>query len=296
MKRMTIDEAVVWAVRDELPKVGADAVGQWVRASAPNGVASPALAAHTAGALGASVDARTNRYGVVPDFGALGRLSPHPAALALGEAMRALDAVEPAGFEEWDAFEDLAALAGDDVTAPLLEQAARAARARAGAMARMTRSLSSLVVKCAVLGAPTGWACGVVTSRLVCSDNGMPLWFRMVKRPAQWNDDGEVTAWTEVEVDGYNDKGKRPYPEAYRKHVLTPDPMGVVTARAEWQLWRAALDVLAEDMALQAGELAGLGVEIMPCPLPLRPWVEGLAAGPRVLGCGENAGRNHKAA
>ena len=283
MKRMTIEAAVAWAVRDELPKVGSDMLGRWVRASAPNGVTSPALAAHAAGSLGASVDARTNCYGVVPDFGALGRLEPHPAALALGEAMLALDAVQPSGFEDWDAFEDLAGLASDAITAPLLEQAARAARGRAGAMARMTRSLSSLVVKCAVLGAPTGWACGHVTTRLVSADNGMPLWFRMVKRPAQWNDDGEVTAWTEVEVDGYNDKAKRPYPEAYRKHMLTPDPMGVVTARAEWQLWRAALDVLAEDMQAQADELAGVGVEITPCLLPLRPWVEGLADGPRVL-------------
>jgi hypothetical protein len=283
MKRMTIEAAVAWAVRDELPKVGADAVGQWVRASAPNGVSSPALAAHAAGSLGASVDARTNRYGVVPDFGALGRINPHPAALALGEAMLALDAVQPGGFAEWEAFDDLADLAGDAIAAPLLDAARKDAQAQAGTMARMIGGLSSLMVKRAVLGAPRGWACGEVRAEVVCGSTGQPCWFRVVRLPAQWNEEGEVTRWSEVEVDGYNAKAKRPYPEAYRKHRLIPDPLCVVMARAEWQLWRAALDVLAEDMVAQGDALAACGVEVLPSALPMRPWVEGMAAPARVL-------------
>jgi hypothetical protein len=285
MKTMVIEDAIRWAVRDELPKVGADVVGGWIRAGAPNGAASPALAASVAGQMGASVDARTNRYGVVPDFGALGRLEPHPAAVAIGEAMLALDGIEAGGFADWEAFDDLAGLGDDPVAGPLLAEARRDAQAQAGTMARMTGSLSALMVKRAVLGPPSGWEIGEVRAEVVTS-HGKPLWFRLERRPVAWNDRDEAIAWADVETDGYNAKAKRPFPEAYRKHRLEPDPLLAVLARAEWQLWRAALDVVFEDVA-GCGAVAVGGVAVLPSRLPMRPWVEGMPAQPRVLGGGE---------
>jgi hypothetical protein len=270
-------------VRHELPKQAAETVGGWIRASAPNGCASPALASAVAGELGAAISAPANRYGVVPDLGALGRLEPHPAALAIGEAMLGLDAVTPASMDEWDAFEDLDGLAHDPIAAPLLEQAKRDARGQAGAFARMIGALSGLMVKRAVLGAPRGWDCGEVSARLITGANGKPLWFRKVTRPAAWNMRGEVTATCEVEVDGRNDKTQRPHDNAYRKHELTPDPLTVALARAEWQLWRAALDVIWEDAH---DEALAHGVTLTPSRLPMRPWVEPMPC-PRVLGGGE---------
>lgn len=285
MRTMSIEAAVAWAVRDELPKVGMDVVGGWVRAGAPNGAASPALAAHAAGSLGASVDARTNRYGVVPDFGALERSSPHPLALAIGEAMLSLDAIQPGGFDSWEPFEDLDLLAADPVAGPLLAQAERDARAQAGTMARMTGSLSALMVKRAVLGPPGGWETREVTARVVTGGNGKPVWLRRVARPARWNARGEVTATEMVEVEGFNPKTRRPWPDAYRKLTLTPDPLTLALARAEWQLWRAALDVLFEDVAL----LAVADMAITSSSLPLRPWLEGAPARPRVISGGDSA-------
>jgi hypothetical protein len=274
MKTMTIEAAVAWAVRDELPKVGRDALTALVRAGAPNGCASPALASHMAGQIGGTIDAGTNRYGVVPDLGALGRMEPHPAALLIGEALLALDACEPAGFDEWDAFEDIDGLAADPIAAPLLAQARADARRQAGALARWTTSLSSLMVNRAVLGPPRGWDCDGIRVEMV-KDRGKPCWFRMIPRPVQWNADGEVTATEMVEADGYNAKAGRPYPDAYRKHVLSPDPLAVALARAEWQLWRAALDVICEDVA---GVALDMGARILPSALPMRPWVDGLPA------------------
>jgi hypothetical protein len=272
MKTMTIEAAVAWAVRDELPKVGADPLGRMVRAGAPNGCASPALAAAMAGSMGGAIDARANRYGVVPDLAALDRLTPHNAALLIGEAMLSLDTIEPAGFADWDAFEDMDDLAADPIAGPLLEQAKADARLQAGTMARMTGALSALMVKRAVLPMPRGWECGDVTADVI-KDHGKPRWFRKVARPAQWNEDGEVTATETIEVDGYNAKAGRPHPDAYRKHTLSPDPLLVALARAEWQLWRAALDVILEDCA---GSALEHGVRIMPSALPMRPWVDGL--------------------
>jgi hypothetical protein len=287
MKTMVIEDAIRWAVRDELPKVGADVVGGWIRAGAPNGAASPALAASVAGQMGASVDARTNRYGVVPDFGALGRLEPHPAAVAIGEAMLALDGIEAGGFADWEAFDDLAGLGDDPVAGPLLAEARRDAQAQAGTMARMTGSLSALMVKRAVLGPPSGWEIGEVRAVVErCPRTGNPMWFRKERRAVAWNDRDEAIAWDDIEVDGFNAKSRRPWPDAYRRSVLDPDPLLAVLARAEWQLWRAALDVLFEDVAACEAVALG-GVAVSPSRLPMRPWVEGMPAQPRVLGGGE---------
>jgi len=287
MRTMTIEAAIIWAVRDELPKVGADVVGGWIRASAPTGCTSPARAAATAGALGASIEARTNRFGVVPDMGALGRMEPHPAALVIGEALLGLDSIEPAGFAEWDAFADLDTLSSDPIAGPLLARARTDAQGRAGAFARMIGALSSLMVKRAVLGPPQGWDCGEVTAEVI-KDRGKPCWFRTVARPSQWNEHGEVTATEMVEVDGFNPKTRRPYADAYRRHVLSPDPLLVALARAEWQLWRAALDVVLED----AGEGAlAHGVRLLPSRLPMSPWLEPVE-GQRVLSGGEAVGHH----
>ncbi len=281
MKTMSIQKAIAWAVRDELPKVGLD-VGRMVSHGAPGRVASPGWASASAGAMGGLMDRGTNRYGVIPDMMAADRGEPHPDAVTIGDALLALDGVTPGGFEDWEAFDDLAGLAADPVAAPLLEQAKADARTRAGAMVRMTGALSALMVKRAVLGQPAGWDCGQVGVEVVSSDNGMPLWFRQVSRPVAWNADGETTQTEMVEVDGRNLKTRRPYPDAYRKHVLTPDPMLAVMARVEWQIWRAALDVVFEDVA---GLLRGVAVE--PCALPMRPWVEDMGQAARVLSGGE---------
>jgi hypothetical protein len=270
MKRaMSVEDALRWAVRDELPKARPD-LGSL---GAPRtGFSSPAYAAQAAGTLGAMAVA-VNRYGVVSELTQFASAAPHADALKLGEAMLALDDCRPAAFGDWEPFEDAAPACADEAAA--WARASALARGQAGTRAGVEgglglRAVSGLMVKAAVLGPPGGWELGEVKMDVMRTENGQPRWFRSIERACRWNDAGEACAWEMVEVDGYNDKGKRPHADAYRRTVLTPDPLGVALARADWQVWRVALDVVFEDVM----ERGGLGtIELQPCALPWRPWM-----------------------
>lgn len=276
---MTIERAIAWAVREELPKV--QVLSELARA--PNGcVTGSGLKAVLA--LGTRIDhVPVNAYGVVALAGEHGRCDDD--ALRIGQALLALDAMARDmagqmvnGLGEWDAFEDLAGLDADPIAAPLLMQARMDARARAGMAARLLASPSEMMIHAAVLGPPRGWALDEVRAEVVRASNGRPAWFRRERRAVAWNDDGEAIAFDDVEVNGFNARAQRPHADAYQRHVLTPDPLQAAIARAEWQLWRAALDLLHEDLA---GRLAR--ITVLPSAQPWRPWLEGEAARPRVL-------------
>jgi hypothetical protein len=276
---MTIERAIAWAVRDELPKVQALAG----LAHAPNGcVTGSGLKGVLA--LGTRIDhVPVNDYGVVALAGEHGRCDDD--ALRIGHALLALDAMARdmagqmvAGLGEWDAFEDLAALDACAIAGPLLAQARSDARARAAMAARLMAAPSEMMIRAAVLGPPRGWALDAVRPEVVRASNGRPAWFRRERRAVAWTEDGEPTAWDDVEVNGFNARAQRPHGDAYQRHVLTPDPLAVAIARAEWQLWRAALDLLHEELD---GRLAR--ITLLPSAQPWRPWVEGQAASARVL-------------
>lgn len=276
---MTIERAIAWAVREELPKVQVLAG----LAHAPNGcVTGSGLKGVLA--LGTRIDhVPVNAYGVVALAGEHGRCDDD--ALRIGQALLALDAMARDmagqmvdGLASWDAFEDLAGLDADPIAAPLLAQARDDARARARMVARLMAAPSEMMIRAAVLGPPRGWALDEVRADVVRASNGRPAWFRRERRPVAWNEDGEATAFDDVEVNGFNARAQRPHVDAYQRHVLTPDPLAVATARAEWQLWRAALDVLHEDLS---GRLER--ITLMPSAQPWRPWLEGEAARPHIL-------------
>jgi hypothetical protein len=71
----------------------------------------------------------------------------------------------------------------------------------------------------------------------------------------------------EAEVDGRDRKTRRPYPDAYRKYVLDPDPVDALVARARYQVWRSAMDLLHATLA---GTLEG--IELSTCRAPWAPW------------------------
>lgn len=273
MRNMTIESAIRWAVVEELPK-DRPAVDRFGFAPQSQGAAYVAM---MAGQLGAVVASTVNQWGVVPDESQFLQRGPHPDAVRIGEALLSLDGIQPAGMEDWDAFEDLEGLNDDPIAGPLLARARMDARHQGGAALAMTRQLSGLMVQRAVLGPPTGWEIGEVECVMECA-HGKPLWFRKVRRPAVWNAAGEVVEYETVEVDGRNPKTRRPYDDAYRKHRLEPDPLGVALARAEWQVWRAALDVLQVELD---GRLEAIA--LLPSRMPWRPWVEPVAKPARVL-------------
>lgn len=281
-RKLSVEQALSWAVRDEWPK--AEAAARMIGQGAPNGYVTGGGFAQMM-ALGQRVDNhRINGFGVVPfeiDLGAV-----HGDALLLADAVRELDGHLGAGlaqgFADWEPFADLAHMAGDAEVAALLDASRASARAMARAHCALTGAINRLVVKAAILGLG-GWEMGEPEVGYVRPvHGGKPLWFRKVERPCAWNADGEAIAWDVVEADGYDAKRQRPYPDAYRKRRLDPDPALVALARAEWQVWRAALDCLFE---MAKGALAT--IDLTPSRLAWEPWACEHGAGPRVLSGGE---------
>lgn len=282
--RMDIEAAIRWAIRDELPKSR-----DLARHSGPV-LATPGWVGR--GLLGVRIDdsARLNRYGVVPFEGV--DADPHPAAIALMSVVDALDDLV-LDFEGWAAFDDWPA-DGDEARA-LTEASARGLGRllsvdTAGA-ARLAAGVSGILRRSAVLGPPGGWAAERPEWREVSTIDGRRKWFRMVDQPCAWNDDGDAVSWERVEVDGWNARQRRAGADAYTRMALHPDPRPVAEARAEWQIWRAALDVAAEAArgAVFEGEgdtvsLADLGLSVSDSARPWRPWSDGAGSGiPRIL-------------
>ena len=279
MRRMDVEAAIAWAVRDELPKVQAQGAGRMVRSDlARLGYGAGPLAAFSA--LGTAVDGGAlNAFGLVP-FGSEGL--PHPDAVTIWQALQLLDACALGDLDGWDAFPDLAAIEADAAGALLVARARADARALAGAQAAMRAQPSRLMVRAAVLGPPAGWEIGPVEVDVERGPYGKPLWFRRRAVACAWNERDEATAFHEMEVDGYDARARRPHADAYQRKVLRPCPLPAAMARAEWQIWRAGLDVVLE--ACREWGLESIAVEAS--QRPWEPWAGQGAGGPRVLSGG----------
>lgn len=249
--RMTIEDALRWTYRDELPKAQVEARG-------PAAWGGPARlrGGHEAAAEAADLWAvPDNRYGVVPDRGGDG--APHADALAIHAAVLALDALAPDMPADWGGFADCdlgpcAAEVARDVMAGVFMSG--------GEGLRLRRPLSVLIRNFAIIGLPD-LTLDEPELKVVTRANGAPRWFRQVESVGAF---GYTHA---VEVDGFDKVSQRPHPDAYQRKYLDPCPVDVLVARMEAEVWRAALDVLVEDLAgcLEA-------VELLPSTLPERPW------------------------
>jgi hypothetical protein len=258
-KAMTIEDALRWAYREELPKRefgGADGAS-W-------------LATYVE--LGTRID--VNAFGVVP-YAIGSDAPPHPDAIKLWQAVQALDALEIEAPEGWNPIADLGDIGALGPAAVAKAFAAETIIDSSGKR-RFKVKPSRLVVHFAVFGDREEWR-AEPTMIATVTENGKPKWFRRERR---WVDTGRYADqgfghWAEVEVSGVSAKSKRPFADAYRKHVLDPDPHMAIVARMEWQLWRSAIDMLAEDVELDA-------ITLLPSALPQWPW-ESERAAPRVL-------------
>lgn len=263
MRAMTIEQALRWAYREELPK--SPSLGDRLT---PAGWPRGWEEVEHFGAYLAVIDEPVplNRYGIVADF--MAEDGPHPDAVLIHEAVVALDASPVAIPDNWYPLTDMGDLGrlgveavnrALDRIAPFGPSGERWLRSRPAALVR----------KHAILGGEPDWEGEAPLARFVSSPNGEPLWFRMedlVTRPA----DPRLHLPAEtvrVEVDGRDKRTKRPYSDAYRKMYLCPDPSSVVISRAEYQVWCTALDALVEAIA---GHLES--IHITAASRSLCPW------------------------
>jgi hypothetical protein len=266
MKRtMDIEAVLRWAYREELPKAvdtGRDR---------PASVRPGWDAVESYAQLLTIIDC--NRYGVLPNLAEPG--APHPDAIAVWQAVRDLDGFEIVVPDDWAPMADIGALDGE---APALAQQALArATVMDAAGRRRLKGQSRLVEKHALLGGCPAWEMDVPEKKVVRqAKTGQPAWFldRIIYDEIL---DGGYVERT-VTVDGFNQTRRRPYPGAYQRTYLDPDPVPALVGRIEYEVWHAALGVLVNELdgALET-------VVVTAADRPLRPWDGEARAARRLL-------------
>lgn len=240
MKAIDIEHLVRWAYRDELPK--AHALDEH-RDNQTSGYGAGWAKVSHYGTLGGVIqepDLR-NRFGLFPDL--LAQAEPHRDAVAVAEAVSALAplVVEmPAG---WNPLTDMGDLGADGAYA-CARAAARLLTTDDDGLPRMRRTPADLVVRQAILGGAPAWEAAPPV-RVPVTEYGRPKWFRRVALETA-GPFGPVVE--EIEMDGFDHKRRRPYPGAYQRVQLLPDPADAAYARAEYEVWHAALSLLASTL------------------------------------------------
>jgi hypothetical protein len=266
-KTIDIEKLVSWAYRDELPKaVGGGGIAPVVAGG------WDAIARYSE--LLTMID-RTNAYGVVPTF-ALDDSGPHVDALAVHRAVVALDGFDLDLPNDWSPMDELGAFGdlGAQAVAVALD---RLTRVTGDGRRVLRKGAGALVRHHAIMGGCPDWQCDAPEMREIRGPNGGPLWFR---RKVERYDDafGNSVEHSYEDADGWDKYKKRAKRGAYRKFCLAPDPVPALVARADYEVWHAALAMLVEDLA---GALKAH--EVRDTIRPARPWEAGTRAAPRVL-------------
>lgn len=249
MRKMSIERALQWAFREELPKDEPDS-----RTFAPK-------LAQGGNSLDVGVD---NRWGVVASLAGDG--PAHPDAQIIGGEVLALEGSEIGMPEGWNPLSDLGLTDGE------------AAAVLAGFRLAGCMQAHDLVRKHALLRDAPVWEAEVPERKLLKAErSGNPKWFRKVLQPYLTADNR--TEYREIETpDGFDVTKRRPHEGAYTKTALDPDPKYALRDRAEYEIWRIALDVLFEALH---GRLSEIVLE--PSNQPIRPWESGPVEKARVL-------------
>lgn len=236
MQRIELGTFLKWAFGEELAHVAVAAEGGgWAQ------IASFA-------ALGTVIDKQGHG---VPELS-----NVHPDALAANEAVMLLSAEVFSLPEGWNPVPDI-----DDPHGVVAECVAEvmARRAMRDGLS-LSSNLMNMVVSLAVMGREPEWRAEQPAFRMV-ERGGKPAWF---VRAEQKDAFGRVYAY---DADGYDARGGRPKPGAFRKYQLSEPFGGAVQGRIDHYLWAKALSVV--HARLQKGLIAH---QILPWRFDPEPW------------------------
>ncbi|MCS0501391.1 hypothetical protein [Ancylobacter mangrovi] len=263
-----IEDLLVWAYRDELPKAQVEPV------SFSRGITPGWAGMSKFGKLLAVVDEGDirNRYGVVPDRSATE--GPHADAEAVAQAVEGLENLSleiPGG---WWPFADWASPErwGEAGQLALRDVLDRICVVDESGVRRFKTSPAWLVRKHAMIASAPDWEAEPPTYRTVKTRTGQNAWF--VKRTITLPQGGEY----EVEQDGFNPTRRRPYRDAYMKMELVPSPFYAGVDRAEYEVWHAGLTLLAEELGNRLASRFVVGPR-----RSARPWEQEDVAQGRIL-------------
>lgn len=259
---MTVSAALKWAWGEELPKepsrqgpIGLSGQSAWA-------------AILRFGEVGTIVDRQPNRYGCVP-FDATGW--PHEDAIRIFEAVSDLGAC---AIEVPDGWNPMSAL---DLVDPALgakavtDALAKATVTGADGEAYFRMRPDVLLVRHAIIGTVPDWRFDEMPEKkFECWPNGQHRWFLKQQTRMVIGEHGDGSQRIEVatvEVDGWLPRRRRPHPQAYRKAVLDPDPVPAMVARAEYEIFSAAMEALHDALA---GRLET--IDLQPSIWPAQPW------------------------
>lgn len=255
-----VEDVIAWAFREELPKAP--------KIDRPMAMAGGYAATSRFMEYLSLVELHgVNQWGCVPDFSATSM--PHPDAVEIGAAVRALDGVELEMPEGWNPAPELDGFGG--LGAKAVSEAWRKMTSTQDGHTVLRLKPSDLVVCRAIMGADLdGMALDSVTMETERNGNGKDRWFvrRLVHTLTgrKLQDGTDETKPETIEVNGLDKRGY-PLPGAYRRQYLDPDPVGAIIARAEHEIWLSALVIVHETVAGCLREIA-----MLPPAVPVRPW------------------------
>lgn len=256
-----VEDVIAWAWREELPKAPKIEGGPLLPASGWRDVARYGEYLSLVELYG------VNGWGCVPDFSA--ERFPCADAIAIGEAVASLDATVIEMPEDWSPAPELDRFGG--LGAKAVSEAWRKMTRDEGGATVLRVKPSQLVIRNAVLGADLdGMELDDVERKVESHQDGRAKWFvrRDVWTIVGTNPDGSDRLQLQsIETPGTNRHG-RPMPGAYQKPYLDPDPVNIVIARVEHEIWFSALMMIHEELA---GRLEH--VEMLPPVVPVAPWL-----------------------
>ena len=248
-RKLDIEAALRFAYRDEIPKRGN---------AASTSLGSSFHLVTKVGTLGTMIDEPMSEPGFPAALG-----DPHPDALVIEQAVRGLGAIREATLDDDSILTGLEGFSLDPATY----------------IARAMQNVPALVAIHARLGNRPSWGGKPEVERLL-GDNGKPVIFRdepiwlESKWEAATGRNGRATTKPVEWVEMHNQVPTKAiraglYPTgSYCCLVWSPRPEMILLDRAEYAVWWAALDYLADELA---GELDSIA--LTPVTAPQRPWL-----------------------
>ncbi|MEP3301012.1 MAG: hypothetical protein ABJO05_03490, partial [Roseibium sp.] len=223
-----------------------------------------------------------NDYGVVPDLSCESAL-PHPDAVIVHNAVVSLDRAELVLPDDWLPMPELAKAGQLGAAATQAAMSGLTVIDEDGRR-QLKRKASDLVRRLAIIGVAPSGVGRVPELRLRTNDTGQVRWFRRYVEHDVDCFGAPVERTYEVE-DGWDFSRKRAKRGAYAKQFLSPDPVPVLRERGEYDILRACLVMLCEELDGKLWDHA-----VAPCRWSVSPWDDQEAdrkrSGRRVLEAG----------